>query len=312
MPRRKLLRPAIVLGALGTTLIALTATACGSDSSSEATGPKTVNVVASTDVWGSVASAVAGDHAKVTSILNSAVDDPHSYEATPADAAAITDAALVVYNGGHYDHWVDDVLEAQPGLTTVDAYSLTPNQPDGEPANEHVFYDLATAKAVAERIAEQLATDDPANATAYRDNATAFGAEADAIAAAERQIGQKHPGAAVVATEPVAHYLLANAGVADRTPTSFASAVEEGDDPAPVDVAAMLDLINGHQVSAVVVNKQTETPVTNQIQDAARAAGVPIVTVTETLQDGLDYLAWQRKTVEDLANQLDRAPAVTR
>jgi zinc/manganese transport system substrate-binding protein len=305
--RRNLVQSALTLGV---TLIVFTTAACGSASSPEESGPPTV--VATTDVWGSIASAVAGDHSTVHSILTSAAADPHSYEATPSDAAAITDATLVVYNGGHYDQWADDILLAHQGVTTVNAYSLTPAQPDGQPANEHVFYDLATAKAVAASIADHLATDDPANAAAYRDNATAFGTGADAIAASEREIGRKHPGAAVVATEPVAHYLLANSGITDRTPESFASAIEEGDDPSPADVAAMLDLINGHQVSAVVLNKQTETPVTNQIQDTARKAGVPIITVAETLQDGLDYLGWQRKTVQEFADQLDRAPALAR
>jgi zinc/manganese transport system substrate-binding protein len=305
--RRNLVQSALTLGV---TLIVFTTAACGSASSPEESGPPTV--VATTDVWGSIASAVAGDHSTVHSILTSAAADPHSYEATPSDAAAITDATLVVYNGGHYDQWADDILLAHQGVTTVNAYSLTPAQPDGQPANEHVFYDLATAKAVAASIADHLATDDPANAAAYRDNATAFGTGADAIAASEREIGRKHPGAAVVATEPVAHYLLANSGITDRTPESFASAIEEGDDPSPADVAAMLDLINGHQVSAVVLNKQTETPVTNQIQDTARKAGVPIITVAETLQDGLDYLGWQRKTVQEFADQLDRAPAIAR
>jgi zinc/manganese transport system substrate-binding protein len=305
--RRNLVQSALTLGV---TLIVFTTAACGSASSPEESGPPTV--VATTDVWGSIASAVAGDHSTVHSILTSAAADPHSYEATPSDAAAITDATLVVYNGGHYDQWADDILLAHQGVTTVNAYSLTPAQPDGRPANEHVFYDLATAKAVAASIADHLATDDPANAAAYRDNATAFGTGADAIAASEREIGRKHPGAAVVATEPVAHYLLANSGITDRTPESFASAIEEGDDPSPADVAAMLDLINGHQVSAVVLNKQTETPVTNQIQDTARKAGVPIITVAETLQDGLDYLGWQRKTVQEFADQLDRAPAMAR
>lgn len=307
MARRNLVQSALTLGV---TLIVFTTAACGSASSPEESGPPTV--VATTDVWGSIASAVAGDHSTVHSILTSAAADPHSYEATPSDAAAITDATLVVYNGGHYDQWADDILLAHQGVTTVNAYSLTPAQPDGQPANEHVFYDLATAKAVAASIADHLATDDPANAAAYRDNATAFGTGADAIAASEREIGRKHPGAAVVATEPVAHYLLANSGITDRTPESFASAIEEGDDPSPADVAAMLDLINGHQVSAVVLNKQTETPVTNQIQDTARKAGVPIITVAETLQDGLDYLGWQRKTVQEFADQLDRAPAMAR
>jgi zinc/manganese transport system substrate-binding protein len=297
--------------ALGVTLMALAVGACGTQTPTEQ--PHGVTVVASTDVWGSVANAVAGEHATVQSILNSAVDDPHSYEATPRDATAIADASLVVYNGGGYDHWVDDVLTAHPGGTVVDAYSLAPKQSDGgTPANEHVFYDLGTAKAVAAQIADRLAEKDPANAAAYRDNAAAFGRETDAIAATEREIGRKHPGAAVVATEPVAHYLLANAGIADRTPASFANAVEAGGDPAPVDVAAMLDLINGHEVSAVVVNKQTETAVTNQIQDAARKAGIPIITVTETLPEGTDYLGWQRQTADEFANQLDHAPTATR
>ncbi|MEU0495094.1 zinc ABC transporter substrate-binding protein [Mycobacterium sp. NPDC006124] len=307
MSRRHLVRSVLTLAVAVTTLVA---SACGSgDAPGRDSRP---TVVASTDVWGSVATAVAGDHATVHSILTSASADPHSYEASASDAAAITDATLVVYNGGHYDQWADDVLLAHPDVTTVDAYSLTAKPSDGQPANEHVFYDLATAKAVAGSIADHLAGDDPANAAAYRDNAAKFGAQADAIAETERAIGRKHPGVAVVATEPVAHYLLANAGIADRTPASFASAVEEGDDPAPADVAAMLDLISEHDVSAVVLNRQTETPVTNQIQDAARTAGVPVITVDETLQDGLDYLGWQRKTVQEFADQLDRAPAVAR
>ena len=96
-----------------------------------------------------------------------------------------------------------------------------------------------------------------------------------------------------MATEPVAYYLLRNAGVTDRTPQGFAAAVEEGDDPSPADVAAMLDLINSHQVAALVANPQTETAATQQIEAAARRASVPVVNVTETLPEGLDYLTWQ-------------------
>ena len=78
------------------------------------------------------------------------------------------------------------------------------------------------------------------------------------------------------------------------------------------DVAAVLDLINGHQVDALVVNKQTETAVTKQLQDAARKASLPIVEVTETLPAGLDFLSWQRQTAEALAHQLDTAAAAAR
>lgn len=288
-------------------LTALTIAACGSQGDSA----RSAKVVATTNVWGSVATAVAGGHADVKAILTNDAADPHSFEASPADAAAIADATLVVINGGGYDHWADDVLKNHKNVTTVDAYSLLPHSAAGE-ANEHVFYNMAVAKAVATKIADDLAGSDPAHADAYRANAAEFGKKTDEIAATEHAIGQKHPGSAVVSTEPVAHYLLSAAGVVDRTPHGFAAAAEEGHDPAPADVAAVLDLINGHQVDALVVNKQTETAVTKQLQDAARKAALPIVEVTETLPAGQDFLTWQRQTAEALAHQLDTAAVAAR
>jgi len=264
------------------------------------------SVVASTDVWGSVAQAIVGDHAKVTSIVNSVSADPHSFEASPVDAAALTDATLVVYNGGGYDQWVDDVLASHPDVASIDAYSLLNATALGEPkpANEHVFYDLDTAKAVAADLAGKLATADPAHTAEYTSNAETFSREADMIQQTEKAIRTTHPGAAVVATEPVAHYMLVAAGLTDKTPVGFTSAIEQDTDPAPVDLAAMLDLINAREVAAVLINQQTATAVTKQVQSAAESAGIPIVNITETLPVGSDYLTWQHDTAVRLAAAL--------
>jgi len=267
----------------------------------------TASVVASTNVWGSVASAVTGDHASVKAIISNPADDPHSFEVTPADAASLADASLVVYNGGGYDHWVDDVLATHKDVQTVDAYSLL-SASVPRPANEHVFYDLETAKEVAKQIADKLSQADAGHADDYKANADKFAQQADMIAAAERAIGASHPGATVVATEPVAHYLLTNTGIVDKTPQGFTKAIEADTDPSPSDLAALLDLIKNRQVSALVYNTQTQTDVTEQIQNAAKQASVPIITVTETLPTGTDYLTWQRQTVDQLASQLDKAP----
>ena len=301
-------RGAAVL-AISALVLSIGLTACG-DKKTEGAGSASgvPTVVASTDVWGSVAQAVAGDHAKVTSIITNPSADPHSFEASPSDAAAISDATLVVYNGGGYDHWVDDVLANHRGVASVNAYSLLDAAAIGEPApaNEHVFYDLGTAKAVATTIADRLAQDDPAHAADYRSNAAAFNRNADAVEQTEKAIRTTHPGAAVVATEPVAHYLLVAAGLSDKTPAGFSASVEQDADPAPVDVAAMLDLIKDRQVAAVVFNEQTVTAVTKQVQAAAQSAGVPIVGVTETLPAGSDYLSWQRATADRLASALQQ------
>jgi zinc/manganese transport system substrate-binding protein len=298
-----------VAAALGVGLVASVASCSQQASDDHQHG--TTTVVASTNVWGSVVSAVTGEHATVKSIISNAADDPHSYEVTPADAATIADASLIVYNGGGYDHWVDDVLSTHKNVQSVNAYSLLSSSVP-QPANEHVFYDLETAKAVANQIADKLAQSDASHANDYRANASKFAEQADTIAAAERAIGAAHPGAAVVATEPVAHYLLVNSGIVDKTPEGFTKSIEQDTDPSPADLAALLDLINTRQVSALVYNTQTQTDVTKQLQDAAQKASVPIVDVTETLPSGTDYLTWQRQTVDQLAGQLDKAPQASR
>jgi zinc/manganese transport system substrate-binding protein len=268
--------------------------------------PRTAVVVASTDVWGSVAHAIAGTHLPVRSILTGADIDPHSYAPSPADAAAITDATLVVYNGGGYDPWVDQVLASHPAVKSVDAYSLlgaangAGGSGDGDPPNEHVFYDLRVAKSVATSIADRLAAIDPGDAADYRANAAAFCRGADAVANSEHAIAATYPDAGVVATEPVGYYLLEASGLVDRTPLAFSSANENETDPSASDMASVLDLIKHRQVSAVLVNPQTSTPAIDGLQATARRAGVPVTEVTETLPTGTDYLTWQRDTVNQL------------
>lgn len=297
-----------LIGAV-TLLLVAELNACTSDNGSTSNSKSAVpTIVASTDAWGSVAQTIAGDQAKVTSIVTGASADPHSYRASPSDTAAIADASLVVYNGGGYDAWVGDVLKSRPNVPAVDAYSLlgaaAPGQ--GQPANEHVFYDLGVAKAVATAIADRLATVDPAHDAEFHSRAAEFNRRADAVEQTEYAIGSTHPGAAVVATEPVAHYLLQTAGLTDKTPANFIDSVEQDTDPAPVDIAAMVDLINGHQVAALIFNDQTVTPVTRQVRDAAQSAGVPVVTVTETLPAGSDYLKWQADTAARLSAALQQ------
>jgi zinc/manganese transport system substrate-binding protein len=279
-------------------------TGCGTGTSPH---PRAATVVASTDVWGSVARAVAGGHVSVKSILNAADVDPHTYEVTADEAAAIADAALVVYNGGGYDPWVDDVLAGHPGIASVDAYSLIKSPGDKRAPNEHVFYDLNVAKGAAVQIADRLATIDPSHADEYRFNSSEFGRGADAIAQSEHVIAATHPGAGVIATELVAYYLLAASGLVNRTPATFTAATENDNDPSPADMASVLDMINNHQVAAVLINPQTATAATNDLQAAARQAGVPVTDVTETLPAGADYLTWQRTTVDHLAAALQTA-----
>jgi zinc/manganese transport system substrate-binding protein len=150
-------RSAIKL-AIGLAAVALAAVGCSRQRTRH--DHDAVSVVASTDVWGSVASAVAASTRR-SSRSRPARADPHSFEATPATSPRSTDASLVVYNGGGYDHWVDGVLAGDP---EIDASTPIRCAAPHEPANEHVFYDVGVAKAVAEEVAKRLSRARPAHA----------------------------------------------------------------------------------------------------------------------------------------------------
>ena len=181
--------------------------------------PGAIAVVASTEVWGSVRAPSPASHA-VNSIITGAGADPHSFQATPADAAAIADASLVVYNGGGYDPWVDQVLASHRGVRTGRCLLLLgagQRHLRKMPPDEHVFYDLGVAKAVAAGSPTSWPTTTRQLPPTIKRTRPSSAATSTPIAKTENAIADQHPDAAVVATEPVVHYLLVAAGLTDRT-----------------------------------------------------------------------------------------------
>lgn len=306
---------------------ALTLSACTSDTeTSVKSAPATaidgpITIVASTNVWGSVAEAVAGDLAQVKSLIADPSADPHSYEASAGDAATVAEASLVVYNGGGYDSFVEEVLgSAGKNVPSVNAFDLledshghdgSENSEAGDDGhshgdvNEHVFYDPEIAAATAESIAEKLGQLDPDNAAKYTANAEVFHDQMHEITDETAKIAADHPNAPVAQTEPIAHYLIENSGLDDKTPEDFKNALEAGNDPSPASIAATRDLLTSKSVQALVYNTQTEDSVTRDIRSTAEAAGVPVVEVTETLPEGMTYVEWQKKAAGDLLAALD-------
>jgi zinc/manganese transport system substrate-binding protein len=298
---------------------------CADDSGGAAADGK-IAVVASTNVWGSVAQAVGGNRVSVDSLIDDDAGDPHAYPDKPEDAAAIADADLAVYNGGGYDEFFTKLVDSAGGeARRIDAFELSGKEEHAEePAegeehadeeghahgavNEHVWYDLSTVQKVADKIANELSAIDPDGKDTFVANAKSFGTELDTLTAKAEQIGKDNPGAKVLATEPVAHYLLEAAGLTDATPPEFSEAIEEETDPPAAVLAETTGLIADEQVAVLINNAQTETPVTNRLKDAASRAGVPVVDVTETLPQGVrDYVGWMTEQVDALAGALPTA-----
>ena len=119
--------------------------------------------------------------------------DPHSYESTPADAAAISRADLVVANGGGYDTFVDKVTDADAGRRRPTPSRRSTCARTETDDNEHVWFDPTTVKAVADQVADRLSAAEPAKAAALHQRATAFDVQVDRIAAQTAAIGRARP-----------------------------------------------------------------------------------------------------------------------
>lgn len=286
-----------ITGLLAATTVALTA--CSGESASN---DGKVSVVTSTNVWGSVAQAVAGDHATVTALFTGAGADPHEFEPSPTDTAKVADAGIVLLNGGHYDQYLETAPTGN-GATVINAFEQLPAAVrTAKGANEHVFYNLTVVRTVADKLADALAAKDAANAAAYHSNAQKFTTALDGLSSRLAGIKKSHNGTKVAQTEPLALYLLTDAGLIDAAPTGFTSAVEEGQSPSAADRATFEDLLTSHTVHALLYNTQAVDSVTEAILAVAGKANVPVVRLTETLPDGVtDYVAWQSAQIDAIA-----------
>ena len=97
--------------------VSLLLTACGSGggaapaSSGAQNSDGVIDVVASTNVYGDIASVIGGDKVNVTAIITKTSQDPHSYEATAQDRLVVSKADLVLENGGGYDAFLHKMAD---------------------------------------------------------------------------------------------------------------------------------------------------------------------------------------------------------
>ena len=279
-----------------------------------------ITVVASTNVWGDIAATIGGDRIEVTSIIDSPDKDPHEYEATARDQLAISQADIVIENGGGYDAFIDTLVSASDSdpvmIEAVHESGLDPEEEHSqdeeghsdeeeghdhiEGFNEHVWYDLPTAKALAETLAGELTEIDADGADTYSANFAEFSAEIDALIAQGGAVDAT-AGSDYVISEPVPEYLLQSMGLTDVTPSEFPEAVEEDTDVPPTVLNEVITLVSSPELALLAYNDQAGTGQTERVREAAEAAGVPVVSYAETLPEGMSYTEWMRDNIERTA-----------
>jgi zinc/manganese transport system substrate-binding protein len=282
------------------------AAAAGCGGVAKSAGDARLRVVAAENFYGDLAGQIGGGRVTVTSILSNPNTDPHLFEPGTRTGLAVATADVVIVNGAGYDDWMGKLLAAAPSshrrvVTVADVLRVRGSDP-----NPHLWYDAPALPRVVAAIANALTGADPAHAADYRAGVARTVAGLQPLLTAVSELKTRYAGAPVAYTERVPGLLLAAAGLRVLTPPSFARAVEDGTDPSPGDVAAMQRLLTGHQVKVLLYNQQATSPVTTRLQQTARAAGVPVVPVTETEPAGTTFTDWQLGQLKALEQALGR------
>jgi zinc/manganese transport system substrate-binding protein len=217
-------------------------------------------------------------------------------------------AQLAIVNGIGYDPWASKLLAANPSsgrtvLTVGDLLGLK------EGDNPHQWYSPASVQKVIGQITNDYKQADPGHASYFGTQQHRF--ETVGLARYHSLISQirsRYTGTPVGASESIFAALAPSLGLKLLTPTGLLDAISEGTDPTPADKATTDSQIADRQIKVWVYNSQNATPDVQRLNDAAKAAGIPIATVTETMTpEGASFQAWQSRELEGLLAALAKA-----
>lgn len=299
-------------------LLGISLSGCGGGEPAASDGR--LQVVATDSILGDLTQNVGGEAIGLTTLVGPG-SDTHTFEASPADTAALARADLVVEIGLGYEGWLDDLYAASEStaervvVTEGLALLAAGEEHEQEEAEHehgeydpHVWHSVANAILMVRAIGDALAAADPANAATYQANADAYIAELQALdqwvfeqvatLPAERR--------KLVTSHDTLSYFAERYGF-EMVGTALGSTSTETADPSAGAMAALVEAIRAAGVPAIFAEEVASSEVMQQI---AAEAGVPLGpplysdALGEAGSEGDSYLKMMRYNVTAIVNTL--------
>ncbi|MCU0505840.1 MAG: metal ABC transporter substrate-binding protein [Chloroflexi bacterium] len=274
-------------------VVAAVVAACGSAGASPSGSDGRIRVVATTTVFADLVRNVGGDRVTVESLVPAGAE-PHTFAPSPSDVRRVSEADVIVMNGLGLDDWLRPLAEEAKrqdavllelgtdleGVTYLaegeEGSGAAPTTAvPGEPANPHLWLNVAYAQKYVDRIADALADARPADAEAIRASAATYRAALGDLDASirdrisslpedHRRIVSFHDAFPYYA----AAYDLDIVGVVVPVP---------GQEPSASDVVAVVDAIRAAGATAIFAEAQFSPKVADQI--AAETGATVVATL---------------------------------
>lgn len=276
------------LAAIAATALAGSVLAGCSSESNDASGS---DMIATTNVWADVASAVTGED--VDAIITGDAVDPHHYEPSAKDLSRIKEADTVVANGGAYDAALytaaeqDRIIYAIPLLDDHEHAHDHAHMPNSLDELEHAWFAPEKVLQVAEDIADRTGGD----ASDVKQRIGDIQSKLNAV-----------PHVHIGMTETIAAGLVWGTELHDITPEEYVKASLNHQEPSAAAVAAFLEQIERGELDMLFVNPQSTNSATQRLADAAKAHNVPVVEIRETPPAGQNFLDYFEEIVGQITD----------
>ena len=279
--------------------IMLLASACGSSSPAQTATGTRLPVVTTTALLADMVKNVGGDLVDVTALVPPGAD-VHTFQSTPADNVAVSNAALLVSNGGGLDQFLDRLIDGSASDDAVRVFAAGPLlelDPDND--DPHFWQNPVFAVKYAEVIRDGLIAADPENSNSYQAN---FDSYEDALIKLDFDIAST-----LNTIDPDRRHLItfhdAFGHFAKRYGWQVTSLVgSDASQVSPGPVVEILDRIKAQGILAVFAEPQFNSGL---LLKAAEEAGVEVGPIYSDVQEGdaasyIDMMLFNAKSLARL------------
>jgi zinc/manganese transport system substrate-binding protein len=249
-------------------------------------------VVATFSILADLVANVGGDAVEVDTLVGANVD-AHTFEPSPEQVVALTNATLIFENGLGFEPWLEGMLDAaDPEAQVVDVSQgielrtagdhddeAAGHDPDDEHGHDigdfdpHVWHSVPNVITMVENIEAALSAADPDNAAIYSANAAAYTTELEALDAwiAEQVAAIPEDQRKLVTSHDTFGYFADQYGFeVIGTPLGVSTETSE---PSASEIAELIELIEDAGVPAIFTeNIQND----NLMEQIAGDAGVTL------------------------------------
>lgn len=269
----------IVARSIAACLVLLAVAAPGR--SQTAPPPGRLDVVATFSILADFIGEVGGERVQVTSLVGPD-RDAHNFEPSPADAARIAGARLVVANGLGFEGWIGrllkasgskaEIVTASRGVKTI-APPADHHHHGGAKIDPHAFQNVVNARLYVANIRDALSLADPDGKAVYERNAARYAAELDRLEAEVRAEIARIPAARrrVITSHDAFGYFAAAYGFTFIAPRGVSTESEIS----ARDIARIVRQIKAEKIPAVFLENVADERLMDRIakESGARIGG---------------------------------------